>query len=128
MATAENNRGSIPIDRLEYEDVRHRAEGAQTQAPQPQNMNSPQPPIQYNAQMQHRVNQSPQYSHTARQFHQMQNTNVPNHNAYLNQQFTRHSQEPSTPIRYDAAPMGYPQKSPAVPRPHSADFLDYEKK
>ena len=53
---------------------------------------------------------------------QMQNRFVPNHTPYQNQ-----AQDVSPQVRYNPQ-QGYPQKPTPVARPHSADFLEFERR
>ena len=128
-ATGEDSRGSVPTNRLEYEDVFNRAE-VMLQPHQLQNIKiqqqRQQQSVQYTPQMQHGF-QNSQFGDNPKQFPPMQNRNVPNQHPYQQQQFTNHSQQTNAQIRY-ASQSGYTQKSTPVARPHSADFLDFERR
>ena len=141
MASASNtNRTPGPNERLEYEDVFNRGSQHPTQQ-QLQNISAQQQPHQYNSQMsqQQGYQQSPQqqYNNSNKQYPQIMQTkqqHVPNQTNYLNnqqQQPTRHLPGSSGQTRYPHGEQqtGYPpQRQMATARPHSADFLDYERK
>jgi hypothetical protein len=58
---------------------------------------------------------------------QMQNRNVPNQQPYPNQPFVQQPQESNAQMRYPPQ-HGYPHKSTPGARPHSADFLEFERR
>ena len=57
---------------------------------------------------------------------QMQMRNVPNQYQFPNQQFSNSQFENNQQARYPPQ-QSYPPKSAQVPRPHSADFLEFER-
>ena len=72
--------------------------------------------------------QNPHIRDNTKQFpQQLQNRNVPNQQPYPNQQFTSPLQESNPQMRYPQQ-HGYPHKSTPVARPHSADFLEFERR
>ena len=122
------------MNRLEYEEAFNRQQPPQNHL---HKMNSPirQPDPQSIVQQQHTPQQMQQNFRTPHRREntkpfppQMQNRNVPNYQQYPNQQFPNKSQENPAQMRYPQHQLGFHQKSNPVARPHSADFLEFERR